>query len=233
MLSQLAPEVTPALFGLMFSQGILAFLSPCILPMLPVYLLYLAGGDGKGGDRRLLRNMLGFILGFTVIFVLMGATASGLGSLLQQHRTLLSRIGGVIVILLGINFTGLVHLPFLNRSHVFNADKSNLNFWKSLLFGIAFSAGWTPCLGAFLGSALLVAANSETLLAGMALLFTFAMGLSVPFLLAALLWNHIQGAIGWIKRHLHIIQIISGSLLVIVGLLMVTGLFDRYLQLFI
>jgi len=198
MLQQLAPQVTPSLFGLIFVEGLLAFLSPCILPMIPIYLLYL-GGEEAAGERagvRLFLNTLGFIAGFTVVFVALGATASALGRLIAGNRLLLQRLGGLVIILIGLNYLGVIRIGLLNRGRTLRADTSNLRFWSSLLFGAAFSLGWTPCLGAFLGTALILASNLNTLFQGMALLFTFSLGLGVPFLLTALLWGKLQKPLG-------------------------------------
>ena len=183
MLQQMAPEVSLSLFGLIFAEGVLAFLSPCILPMIPIYLLYLGGlegGEGKS-QSRLLINTLGFVAGFSLVFVALGATASALGSLIASNRVLLQRIGGLIVILFGLNFLGVLKIGFLNRSRTVGANTKNLKFLSSLLFGAAFSLGWTPCLGAFLGTALILASNMDTLYQGMALLLTFSLGLGIPF----------------------------------------------------
>lgn len=226
MLQQLVPEVTFSLFVFIFAEGFMAFLSPCILPMIPIYLLYLSGDKAKGkSNRRLVINTLGFITGFSIVFVLLGATASALGSLLVTYRVLLQRVGGVVVIVFGLNYLGVLNVGFLNRSRTMNMQTRNLKFWSSLLFGLAFSLGWTPCLGAFLGTALIVASNADTLYQGMALLLTFSLGLGIPFLLASLLWNKLQKTLDIIKRNLRVIQIVSGILLIIVGLLM---LFDRF-----
>ncbi|NMB02182.1 MAG: cytochrome c biogenesis protein CcdA [Firmicutes bacterium] len=232
----MAPEFTFSLFGLIFVEGFLAFLSPCILPMIPIYLLYLGGREGKEGQKggwRLVVNTLGFIAGFTLVFVSMGATASALGSLVSENRILLQRLGGVVVILFGLNFLGVLKVGFLNRSRVVGVETKNLKFWSSLFFGAAFSLGWTPCLGAFLGTALILASNLSTLYQGMALLMTFSLGLGVPFLLTALLWTRLQNTFGWIKRNLPKVQVISGVLLVIVGLLMLFDRFGFYANLFL
>lgn len=203
--------------------------------MIPIYLLYL-GGEEAAGERagvRLFLNTLGFIAGFTVVFVALGATASALGRLIAGNRLLLQRLGGLVIILIGLNYLGVIRIGLLNRGRTLRADTSNLRFWSSLLFGAAFSLGWTPCLGAFLGTALILASNLNTLFQGMALLFTFSLGLGVPFLLTALLWGKLQNALGVIKRNLPRIQAVSGLLLIAVGLLMLFDLFRFYANLFI
>ncbi|NLJ81341.1 MAG: cytochrome c biogenesis protein CcdA [Firmicutes bacterium] len=235
MLGQVAlPEVTLSLFGLIFLEGIFAFLSPCILPMIPIYLMYLGGGEFSRKSRaRLLVNTLGFMAGFSLVFILLGATASALGSVISSYRTPLQRVGGAVVILFGLNYLGLFKFGLLNRTKAWRVRTENLRFWSSFLFGSAFSFGWTPCLGAFLGTALLLASNAGTLYQGMGLLLVFSLGLGIPFLLTSLLWNQLQGTFGFIKRNLRVIQVVSGILLVVVGVLMLFDLFGSYANIFL
>ncbi|MCK9524501.1 MAG: cytochrome c biogenesis CcdA family protein [Limnochordia bacterium] len=235
MLQPMAPEISLSLFGLTFVEGLLAFLSPCILPMIPIYLLYLGGLEGgeKGSNLRLVINTLGFIAGFSLVFTALGATASVLGTMIVEYRLLLQRLGGVVVIAFGLNYLGVLRIGFLNRSRSLGASTKDLKFWSSLFFGAAFSLGWTPCLGAFLGTALIMASSLDTLYQGMALLLTFSLGLGIPFLLTALLWGRLQKALGLIKRNLGIIQTVSGVLLVLVGLLMLFDLFVFYANIFL
>lgn len=235
MLQQVAPQLTLSLFGLTFAEGFLAFLSPCILPMIPIYLLYLGGSDevSEKDPERLVINTIGFVLGFSLVFVALGATASALGGLLTTNRLLLQRIGGFIVILFGLNYLGLVKLRFLNRSKTMSARTEDLKFASSILFGAVFSLGWTPCLGAFLGSALLMASNASTMYQGMSLLLVFSLGLGIPFLLTSILWDKLQRTFTFIKRNLHIIQVVSGLLLILVGILMLFDRFGSYANLFL
>jgi cytochrome c-type biogenesis protein len=233
MLEQMAPQLTPALAGLIFSEGLLAFLSPCILPMLPVYLIYLSCSKDMPNNRnRLIINTLGFIAGFTMVFILLGATASGLGSLVKAHQSLLQRVSGGIIIVFGLHFGGILNIPALNRSRAFEVHTGNLKFISSLFFGAAFSFGWTPCLGPFLGSALLMASHTSTIYEGIWLLFVFSMGLGIPFLLTSLLWDKLQGALSAVKKHFTLVKAISGGLLIAVGTLMVFNLFGYYMGLF-
>lgn len=220
MLGQMLPEITPSLVGLTFLEGLMAFISPCILPLLPVYVLYLTGNDGEPGRWKLLRSTLGFVLGFTLLFVALGATASGLGSVLSSHRVFLQRAAGVIVLLFGINYLGLLKIPLLNRSRGLRREAGAVGFGASVLFGAAFAFSWTPCLTAFLGTALLFAANLKTMYQGMGLLFVFSLGLAIPFLVTALLWNQLKGTVSWIKNNYQIVQIVSGGLLIVIGLWM-------------
>lgn len=235
MLQQVAPQLTFSLFVLTFTEGFLAFLSPCILPMIPIYLLYLGGSDevNEKDPDRLIINTIGFVLGFSLVFVALGATASALGSMLTTNRVLLQRIGGLIVIIFGLNYLGVLKVGFLNRTKTMGAKTENLKFWSSLLFGAVFSLGWTPCLGAFLGSALLMASNVNTMYQGMALLLTFSLGLGLPFLLTSILWDKLQRTFNFIKRNLHVIQMVSGVLLIVVGILMFLDRFGSYANLFL
>ena len=220
MLGQMLPEITLSMVGLTFVEGLMAFVSPCILPLLPVYLLYLTGNESEPGKFKLLRSTLGFVLGFTIVFGILGATASGLGGILSAYRFWLQKAAGAVVVLFGLNYLGLFGVSFLNRSRGFSRSARPVNFGASILFGAAFAFSWTPCLTAFLGTALLFAANLATMYQGMGLLLVFSLGLAIPFILTALLWDHLKGAVDWIKNHYRIIQSISGGLLIAVGLWM-------------
>jgi cytochrome c-type biogenesis protein len=210
---------------LTFAEGILTFISPCILPMLPVYFIYLAGASKEESDpgarrkNRIPVNAIGFVAGFTVLFVLLGAAASFMGSFLSEHRILLQRISGLVMVLFGLNFMGVIRLRFLNEEKRpgFNVEK--MNFFRSILFGAVFGLGWTPCLGAFLGSALLLAGSSDTVLQGILLLLVYSIGLGIPFLLSSILFDSIKGAFAWINRHGRAIGILSGILLIAAGVL--------------
>jgi cytochrome c-type biogenesis protein len=242
-------------YFLVFLEGLLAFVSPCILPMLPVYLLYLSGkssetpksgepvnaSDDKGqtpaarktsADKVPIINTLFFSLGFTLVFVLLGATSTALGQLLQGHRDLLERISGVSIIVLGIHMTGLIRIPFLNGEHRLPFPERLGGRISAFLLGIAFSLGWSPCLGPFLGSALLLSSQAATLLQGTLLLPIFSLGLTIPFLLTSLLFRELTGVFSWFKRHMKAVKIVSGLLLVAMGLLMLIGWFGYYARIF-
>lgn len=226
--------MSPIMIGMLFLEGMLAFISPCILPMLPVYIMYLAGETaGQSTNKvRLILQTIGFILGFTVVFVVLGATATALGALLNAHRLLLQRIGGVIIILFGLNFMEVLKIPFINQTKKIELNAGKGGIFFSFLFGIVFSFGWTPCLGTFLGSALSMAGSSKTLATGMIMLFIFSMGLGLPFLLTALLFDSLKSTFQWIKSHYKLINTISGVILIIIGFMMATDLFGFYAGLF-
>jgi len=167
---------------LLFLEGVLTFVSPCILPMFPVFLMFLSDESRLKG-KFLTTNLLGFILGFTLVFVTLGATATTIGSILSSNRILLQRIGGLIIIIFGLNMSGLIHIQFLNRKSGLKMKREGNGLVSSLIFGIVFSFGWSPCLGTFLGSALILASDASTMFLGMFYLLVFSLGLGFPSLL--------------------------------------------------
>ena len=214
---------------LLFLEGVITFISPCLLPMLPIYLSFFAAGDTD--RRRTLRNALGFVLGFTIVFVIMGAFMGIMGKLVREYQTVLNIVTGAVVMLFGLNFMGVLKIGFLNRASQQDANVKDLNFFSSMLFGIVFSIGWTPCVGAFLGSALLLASQGGSLLQGIVMLLAFSLGLGIPFVVSALLVDRLKGAFDFIKRHYRVINLVSGLVLVIVGILMATGYMGYWLSL--
>ena len=213
-----------------FLEGIITFISPCLLPMLPIYVSYFAGGSLENKDnKRVIKNAIGFILGFTTVFILLGALAGFFGGLLNQYKTVVNIITGAIVIFFGLNFLGVFRLNIFKGSHI--AGKQSLGFFSSVLFGVIFSIGWTPCVGAFLGSALMLAATRGSMMEGILMLLAYSIGLGIPFFISAILIYKVREAFRFIKKHYNVINIISGSLLVIVGILMATGLFGKFLAL--
>ena len=210
-----------------FLEGIITFISPCLLPMLPIYLTYFAGG-GERTTGKTLKNASGFVLGFTVIFVAMGALAGTLGSFLTRYQTWGNLIGGGIVVLFGLNYMGLLKLN-LFRGGGRSVKTGEMGFFSAVLFGMVFSVGWTPCVGAFLGSALMLASQQGHALEGMAMLLCYSLGLGIPFLLSAVLIDKLRGTFNWIKAHYDLVNKICGVALVLVGVLMATGTLGRLL----
>ena len=210
-----------------FLEGIITFISPCLLPMLPIYLTYFAGGRERTTGKTL-KNASGFVLGFTVIFVAMGALAGTLGSFLTRYQTWVNLIGGGIVVLFGLNYMGLLKLN-LFRGGGRSVKTGEMGFFSAVLFGMVFSVGWTPCVGAFLGSALMLASQQGHALEGMAMLLCYSLGLGIPFLLSAVLIDKLRGTFNWIKAHYDLVNKICGAALVLVGVLMATGTLGRLL----
>lgn len=211
-----------------FLEGIITFISPCLLPMLPVYVSYFVGGSERGAVRTL-RNALGFVLGFTVVFVAMGALAGTLGSFLNRHTTAVNIVSGVIVVVFGLSYLGVIKLNFLRGARS-GMDTASLGFGSAMVFGVIFSVGWTPCVGAFLGSALMLASQRGHVLEGMAMLFVYSVGLGVPFVISAVLIDRLKSTFDWIKRHYSVINTVCGIFLIVIGVLMAAGLMGRLLN---
>ncbi len=211
-----------------FLEGVITFISPCLLPMLPIYLSYFAGG-GERNLRRTLTGALGFVAGFTVMFVAMGALAGTVGGFLRQYQRMVNIISGLVVIVFGLNIIGVLRIP-LFRGGRRSIDAGNMGFLSSLLFGIVFSLGWTPCVGAFLGSALMLASQQGRAVTGMLMLLSYSLGLGLPFLLSALVIDKLKSTFDLIKRNYKIINLICGSLLILIGILMMTGTLGRLLS---
>ena len=212
-----------------FLEGIITFISPCLLPMLPIYISYFAGG-GERTAGKTLKGALGFVAGFTLIFVALGALAGTLGSFLRQYQTVVNIVSGLVVIVFGLSFLGVFRLNiFKGRQHTMNTEK--MGFFSAVLFGMIFSIGWTPCVGAFLGSALALASQQGHVVEGMLMLLAYSMGLGIPFVLSAVLIDYLKSAFQWIKKHYTVINAISGVLLIVIGVLMMTGTLGRLLSL--
>ena len=211
-----------------FLEGIVTFISPCLLPMLPIYLGFFAGGSARS-TARTLTCASGFVLGFTAVFVAMGALAGTVGSFLIRYQNTVNIVLGGVVILFGLNYLGVVNLNIFRgmRGGVKTAD---MNFLTAFVFGVAFSVGWTPCVGVFLGSALMLASQQGSALEGTLMLLSYSVGLGVPFLISAVLIDQLKGAFGFIKRNYALVNKVCGGLLVAVGVLMATGMLTRVLN---
>lgn len=211
-----------------FLEGVITFISPCLLPMLPIYISYFAGG-GERTTGRTLKCASGFVLGFTLVFVAMGALAGTVGSFLQRYQAIVNLVCGAIVILFGLNFLGVVKWNLFGGSKI-QTNTANMTFGSALVFGVVFSIGWTPCVGVFLGSALVLASQQGSALVGIGMLLCYSAGLGIPFLISAVLIDQLKNAIGWIKRNYAVINRVCGVLLIAVGVLMATGLLNRLLN---
>ena len=211
-----------------FLEGVITFISPCLLPMLPIYISYFAGG-GERSVGKTLKGALGFVLGFTAVFVAMGALAGTIGGFLSRHQTLVNILCGAVVILFGLSYLGILKINlFRGRGHDVNTD--DLGFFSAFLFGVVFSVGWTPCVGAFLGSALMLASQQGSMVQGILMLLCYSSGLGVPFLISAVLIDQLKGAFNWVKAHYDIINKVCGVLLIVVGIAMATGTLGRLLN---
>ncbi|NTW70942.1 MAG: cytochrome c biogenesis protein CcdA [Eubacteriaceae bacterium] len=206
-----------------FLEGIITFISPCLLPMLPIYISYFAGPYSDGKKKTAVINAMGFVSGFTLVFVAMGAFAGVMGDFLKEYKTAINVISGVIMILLGLNFMEIIRVPFINMSRRLKVKKVETGFLSSVIFGVIFSIGWTPCVGAFLGSALMLAASAGESIKGILMLLSFSLGLGIPFIASAILIDRLKSTFDFIKRNYGIINLISGGILIAVGILMITG----------
>ncbi|OIJ22494.1 cytochrome c biogenesis protein CcdA [Anaerobacillus alkalidiazotrophicus] len=213
--------------------GIVSFLSPCIFPLVPAYLAQLTGtsiSDNQlHADRKLIiSRSLGFIIGFTIIFLLLGASSTAFGQLFMRNRELLEKIGGIVIVVLGLQMLGLFSIKMLmSEKKLQTKPKKSMSFLGSVGFGFVFGAGWSPCIGLVLSSILILAAQSGTMASGMFLLFVYSIGLGIPFLLVALLYSRSLNKIRRMNKYLPMIQKTSGIVMIILGILLYTGLFAR------
>lgn len=214
-----------------FLEGIITFISPCLLPMLPIYISYFMGDSQEKSKHKAVKNALGFVLGFTIVFIILGAFAGSVGILLKKYQTIVNIITGIIVVIFGLNFIGIIKIGFLNKTYKKDTNVNDLGFFSSVIFGIVFSVGWTPCVGAFLGSALMLASQQGSVLKGIVMLICYSLGLGIPFVASAILIDKLKSTFDFIKKHYKTINIICGSILVVVGLLMMTGTMGYFLSL--
>lgn len=214
-------------YFLTFIEGIITFISPCLLPMLPIYITFFAGNTSAEENKKAtIIRALGFVSGFTVVFTLLGATAGAFGKIIKEYTFVFNIIGGLVLIAFGLNYMQVLKLPFLNNTKKIKTDLKINGFLSALLFGIVFSIGWTPCVGAFLGSALMLAANAQSTIKGITLLLIYSLGLGIPFVISAFLIGSLKQGFDKIKKHYKIINFISGLLLILIGLLMMFGLLN-------
>lgn len=211
-----------------FFAGIISFVSPCVLPLIPGYLSFISGVSveemkDKDEKARVLKrvglNSIFFILGFSVVFIFLGASATFLGKFLLSKLAILYKVAGAIIIIFGLHLLGLFKISFLNYEKRFHSRTKPLGFLGAFLVGLAFAFGWTPCIGPILAGILVLASNQETVWKGVALLSSYSLGLGIPFFLTGIGFNRFLGFSGWLKRHFRIIEIVSGVFLILVGLL--------------
>lgn len=212
-----------------FGAGLLSFFSPCVLPLVPAYLANLAGSSAIDTDEKrkvwpTLLHSIFFVLGFSILFILMGASAGLIGSAITQYAETLRIVSGIVIIIFGVFLIAAYKIPWLNyekRMHVQGAR--NPGYLRSMLIGAAFSLGWTPCIGPILGSILFIASYTQETAKGALLLAAYSLGMGIPFLIIGLAWSYIVPFWKSINKHLGLISIISGILLIIVGILILSG----------
>jgi cytochrome c-type biogenesis protein len=219
-----------------FAAGLISFLSPCVLPLVPGYISIVSGSSldqlkahGKQGSllRTVLMNSITFIVGFSITFVILGASATWLGQVLVSWRQLLDRIAGLILIVFGVHVLGIVKINALYQDKRFHNVDAPRGAAGSLLMGLAFAFGWTPCLGPILAGILAIASTKQTVSEGMFLLGVYSAGLGIPFLLTSLALNQFLSFYSRFKKHFHAVEMVSGALVIAVGIMMVTGSLTR------
>tara|TARA_R110002049_G_scaffold72355_2_gene186603 strand:- start:693 stop:1445 length:753 start_codon:yes stop_codon:yes gene_type:complete len=227
--ASLIPAMTVALVA-----GVISFLSPCVLPIVPPYLAYMSGvslndmSSVSAARRRAIVAALFFVMGLSTVFLLLGFTASAFGAFFLQNQILFSQISGVVVIVFGIHFLGIFRIPFLDREARMDAGDKGGSSFGAYLLGLAFAFGWTPCIGPQLGAILSLAASEASVSRGTLLLGVYALGLGIPFLLAAMFMTRAMGVMNRLKKHMKTIERVMGLLLLVVGIAMLTGAFSTF-----
>jgi cytochrome c-type biogenesis protein len=212
-------------FGVAFVAGLASFLSPCVLPLVPVFLAQMVGQSVSQAAETTTKRMvtflhsLAFVAGFSLAFIALGATASTLGSVLHANQFLLREVGGVLLVMIGLHMTGLLRLPFLYWQKRFEFHPSRPSYPASFLIGVIFAIGWTPCVGLILGPILALAANAATLRQGVLLLLVYSLGLGIPFLLLGLGLDRFSRLLKWLKPHLGKIEVATGVIMIALGIL--------------
>ena len=211
-----------------FLEGIISFISPCMLPLLPLYISYFtADSDGEEQNKKkVFFRALAFVAGFSIVFCLLGLFAGTIGAFLKKYQVILNIVSGIIVIIFGLSYLEIIPLPFfkgMHRSHKATSIAS------AFVFGVIYSVSLSPCIGAFLGSALMLASTSGSVLKGVTLLFTYSLGMGIPFLISAVLLDKLKNTFKTIKKHYKIINTVCGIFLILIGIVMATGLLNKLL----
>lgn len=225
--------LAPAMFVALIA-GVFSFLSPCVLPIVPPYLAYMSGvslndiqGEGSG-RRRAIVSAVFFVLGLSTVFLILGFTASAFGAFFLQNQVLFAQVSGVVIMVFGLHFLGVFRISLLDREARLDAGDKGGSSFGAYVLGLAFAFGWTPCIGPQLGAILSLAASEASVARGTILLGVYAAGLGIPFLFAAMFLTRAMGVMNRIKKHMRLIELIMGGLLLVVGLAMVTGLFTTF-----
>ncbi len=215
-----------------FVFGLLSFVSPCVLPIVPGYISFISGvsldemkgvEQNKSALRSIILNSLFFICGFTMVFILLGATATTLGKTFNEYYSTISKIAGVLIIVFGLHMMGLFKINFLNYEQRFHVQQKKLGMFGSFLVGTAFAFGWTPCIGPVLAAILVIASQQDTVYKGIALLASYSLGLGIPFFLTGVSINIFFSMFNRIKKYFHTIEIVGGAMLVVLGILIITN----------
>jgi len=212
--------------------GFISFISPCVLPVIPGYLSFISGvtmeemqarENRKAVTKKVALNSLFFVFGFSLVFILLGWTASSIGQFLLSYLHIFNKIAGVLLVIFGLHVMGILKIRFLNYEKRFQARSKPIGIWGAFLIGLAFAFGWTPCIGPILAGVLAIAAQSESQWQGVGLLTVYSAGLGIPFFLTAIAFNQFLGFFGWMRKHFRAVEIVSGLFLVIVGVLIFTN----------
>jgi cytochrome c-type biogenesis protein len=220
---------SPLGFVVAFGAGVVSFLSPCVLPLVPSYLSMMSGvgtaelaASNEGDRNRLLRSTLLFVAGFTLVFAALEATASGVGRALQDHQRVLNEAAGIAILVMGLIFAGLLRPAWLIRERRVDIRPSRLGPWAAPVMGMAFAFGWTPCIGPALAAVISLASSSHTLGRGELMLVAFSLGLGVPFIALGVAFGRLAGVLGFVRVHVRIINLVSGLILAALGVLLLT-----------
>jgi cytochrome c-type biogenesis protein len=204
---------------LTFVEGLASFISPCLLPMLPIYISYFMGEE-ENSKKKALINSIGFVLGFTFVFLVLSIFATTAGYFINRYTKYIKIVFGIIIIILGFNYMDILKLKFLNKTKGIQMKNRKLNFFKAMLFGILFSISWTPCIGTFLSSALLLIAKEQELIKGIVLMLLYSIGLGIPFIISVVLIEKLKEVFDFIKKNYKKVKIISGLILIFMGIYM-------------
>ena len=202
---------------LTFLEGLASFISPCLLPMLPIYISYFMGEE-ENSKKKAVLNSIGFVFGFTLVFLVLSIFASTVGHIISGYIKYIKIAFGIVIIILGFNYMGILKLDFLNKTKGIQIKSKNLNFFKAILFGILFSISWTPCIGTFLSSALLLIAKEQELIKGIMLMLLYSIGLGIPFVISVILIEKLKEVFDFIKKNYKKVKIISGLILIVMGI---------------
>ena len=215
-----------------FVFGLLSFVSPCVLPIVPGYLSFISGvsfdemhddANRSAVRKKILLNSLFFIVGFSIVFISLGASATFIGRFLHEKINIISKIAGVIIIIFGIHMIGIYRIPFLNYEKRFQAEGKKLGLLGALIVGLAFAFGWTPCIGPVLAAILVIASQQDTVYKGIGLLASYSLGLGIPFFLTGLSINMFFNIFNKVKKYFHVIELAGGAMLIVLGVLIITN----------